>query len=139
MGAVQMTHGRKVGVRMKIPKLIESMNWVFDIGSRHAKPGPLKCTEVSMQVEPKTPEFYTPITARLQLKMRTLVNEGVTPKEFTEIPIQLRRSLLREVYGEVVEELRDLEYEAYQHDVLFNSDLSERLGKMITILETGEA
>lgn len=134
-----MTHGRKVGVRMKIPKLIESMNWAFDIGSRNAKPSPLKFTEVLMQVEPKTPECYTPITARLQLKMRTIVDETVNPKAFTEIPIQLRRSLLREVYGEVVEELRDLEYEAYQHDVLFNSDLSERLGKMITILETGEA
>lgn len=50
----------------------------------------------------------------------------------------MRKALLREVYGEVIEELRDLEYEAYQHDVMCNSSLSNRIGQMITVLETGD-
>lgn len=124
---------------MKTPKLIKSMMWVFNMDSSIPKPDPLKFSEASLDITPSWPDKITVLTGRLRFHIKSIVmNVDETPSCFSEVPIQLRRALLREVYGEVIDELRDLEYEAYQHDVMFNSSLSERIGQMITVLETGE-
>ena len=123
---------------MKIPKLIKSMAWVFNMDSSIPKPDPLKFSEASLDITPSWPDRITVLTGRLQFQMKSVVNVDVNPRCLSDVPIQLRRALLREVYGEVIEELRDLEYEAYQLDVMCNSSLSKRIGQMITVLETGE-
>lgn len=123
---------------MKTPKLIKSMAWVFNMDSSIPKPDPLKFSEASLEITPSWPDQITVLTGRLQFQMKSMVNVDVNPRCLSDVPIQLRRALLREVYGEVIEELRDLEYEAYQHDVMYNSSLSKRIGQMITVLETGE-
>ncbi len=123
---------------MKIPKLIETMTWVFSMDGRIPKPDPLRFSEISMELAPKDPECVTLLTAQARFQIRAMVDEKINPEGFGDIPIQLRRSLLREIYGEVIEELRDLEFEAYQHSIMFNSTLSDRIGEMITVLETGE-
>ena len=123
---------------MKIPKLIKSMAWVFSMDSSIPKPDPLKFSEASLDITPSWPDRITVLTGRLQFQMKSVVNVDVNPRCLSDVPIQLRRALLREVYGEVIEELRDLEYEAYQLDVMCNSSLSKRIGQMITVLETGE-
>lgn len=123
---------------MKIPKLIKSMAWVFNMDSSVPKPDPLKFSEASLDITPSWPDQITVLTGRLQFHMKSMVSVDVNPRCLSDVPIQLRRALLREVYGEVIEELRDLEYEAYQLDVMCNSTLSKRIGQMITVLETGE-
>ena len=123
---------------MKIPKLIKSMAWVFNMDSSIPKPDPLKFSEASLEITPSWPDQITVLTGRLQFQMKSIVNVDVNPRCLSDVPVQLRRALLREVYGEVIEELRDLEYEAYQLDVMCNSSLSKRIGQMITVLETGE-
>ena len=128
---------------MKLPKIIEELNWKLTLGDRRPVDSLKYFTFTFDKVEGDfVPDTYSMFTAEAKISVSSMVSEHdlqrIYSDKFNEIPVVLRRSILRELYGDVVDELRSLCHEVYEVDIQHGSKLVDKLHNIISILETGE-
>jgi len=128
---------------MKLPKIIEELNWKLTLGDRRPVDSLKYFTFTFDKVEGDfLPDTYSMFTAEAKISVSSMISkhdsQRIYSDKFNEIPVVLRRSLLRELYGDVVDELRSLCHELYEIDIQNGSKLVDKLHNIISILETGE-